>query len=316
MPHVKVIHYWLQMRKHKLVGNLTAKFADYAKRLGAFHSRILRGLRLKYPGFLGWPVFGYVPLLAMLLFLGAMLWAKAQDPFSRLWFTLKTADHGTFQCVAVLPKPVRRCPVVVYVHDLGGSLMTDGKDLRQMAEMGLVAVSLDYDKTNEATFNAQWSALLQYVGRQPWADTNAVAWVGFGLGSTRAWEFAQQNVGSEILSRSSRRGDEAQIERKSEPPYVGCYEPQLLVLISGEGILASGLPKAGTRPPATEAGALPLSCPVLLVHGEQDEAYPVAATQSLAARLQTNGVPVTLHVLPGLSHGLDPERAVVFRGVG
>src|SRR5450756_658863 len=33
--------------------------------------------------------------LVILLFLGALFWAKQQDPFSRRWFTLKTADHGS-----------------------------------------------------------------------------------------------------------------------------------------------------------------------------------------------------------------------------
>ena len=42
--------------------------------------------------------------LVILLFLGALFWAKARDPFSRQWLTLKTAEHGSFKCVAVLPK--------------------------------------------------------------------------------------------------------------------------------------------------------------------------------------------------------------------
>jgi acetyl esterase/lipase len=223
---------------------------------------------------------GGFPIFMLLLFLGAMFWAKAQDPFSRRWFTLKTADRGSFHCVAVLPKPVRRVPVVVYAHGSGGSLMTDGNDLRQMAELGLATVSLDYDETNAATFNAQWSALLLYLGGQGWADTNAVAWVGFSLGAERTLNFALQ---------------------------LAAQQPQLLVQISGSGLPSDDQPRIANPH---------LRCPVLVVHGEQDEVFPLAETRSLFTQLQTNGVPVTLRILAGLSHSLDPERGVVFHRVG
>ena len=49
---------------------------------------------------------------------------------------------------------------------------------------------MDYCQTNEAVFDAQFSALLNYVGRQRWADTNRVAWVGFSLGAQRVARFA------------------------------------------------------------------------------------------------------------------------------
>jgi hypothetical protein len=127
------------------------------------------------------PFFDFIPSLAVLLFFGALFWAKAQDPFSRKWFTLRTADHGSVKCVAVLPKSIRPCPVVVYAHGSGGSLMSDGNNLRQMVELGLAVVSLEYDQTNEAAFAGQFEAVLRYVAGQKWADTNAVAWVGFSL---------------------------------------------------------------------------------------------------------------------------------------
>jgi dienelactone hydrolase len=246
------------------------------------------------------PVFAF-PIFLLLLFLGVMFWAKSQDPFSRRWFSLKTADHGSFQCVAVLPKPLRRVPVIVYAHGAGGTLMRDGNDLRQMAELGLAAVSLDFNETNEAAFHSQWAALLQYLGRQPWADPNAMAWVGFSLGAQRTMRLAESGGG------------------------VSPLPPQLLVQISGDGLgpLPAGAPAAASVSPVS-AFRLPylsgrqaaFRFSVLLIHGEQDEVFPVADTQRLADCLGSNGVPVTLRILPGLSHNLDPERAVVFRGVG
>ena len=176
--------------------------------------------------------------LVILLFLGALFWAKEQDPFSRKWFTLKTVDHGSVKCVAVLPKPLRQYPVVIYAHGSGGSLLNDGNDLRQMAELGLVAVSLEYDQTNEGAFTAQFEALLRYIGRQKWTDTNAIAWVGFSLGANRMLDFALQHPKQ---------------------------QPQLLVQLSG----------AGVNQPLTLNSQLStdLRCPVLFVHGEQDEIF-------------------------------------------
>jgi hypothetical protein len=52
-------------------------------------------------------------------FFGALFWAKERDLFNRKWFTLKTADHYSFKCVAVLPEPIRTYPVVIYAHGSG-----------------------------------------------------------------------------------------------------------------------------------------------------------------------------------------------------
>ena len=247
----------------------------------------------------------FFPVLGLLLFLGAMFWAKAQDPFTRHWFTLKTPEYHSFQCVTVLPKPVRRCPVVIYAHGSGGSLMTDGNELRQMAELGLATVSLEYDQDSETNFDAEFATVLQYVARQPWADTNAMAWVGFSLGANRRVHLAMNG----------------RIDRLEARPTL---TPQLLVLISGEGLggkvdgrmKIEETGKGRPRPTAPGAGGLPRTVPVLLIHGEQDEIFPVADTQRLAEEWQTNGQPVTWRILPGLAHALDPERGVIFRAIG
>ena len=216
------------------------------------------------------------PVLAILLFLGALFWARQQDPFSRKWFTLKTADHVPFKCVAVLPKPLRPRPVIIYAHGAGGNLMNDGNDVRQMAELGLSVVSLEYNQTNPATFGPQLEALLHYIGRQSWADTNAIAWVGYSMGSIRMFDFALQHPEQ---------------------------QPRLLVLLGG-----AGLPEGQTNSPLPS-----LHCPVFLIHGDQDQTFPFADTKRLASILQTNALPVDMKIIPGMSHGMEPDRAVIFR---
>jgi acetyl esterase/lipase len=274
------------------------------------------------------PFFNFIPFLAVLLFFGALFWAKAQDPFSRKWVTLKVSISSPLltkqnqppspqpsppgegeshplsppgrsegersvrevKCVVVLPKPIRPCPVVVYAHGSGGNLMNDGNDLRQTAELGVAVVSLEYDQTNEAAFDGQFEGVLNYLGRQNWANTNAIAWVGFSLGANRMLDFAVQHPE---------------------------LQPKLMVQLSGAGLNQSTLNSSSRQSvAATDQLSTKLHCPVLLVHGEQDETFPVPDTRRLASVLQTNGVPVELRIVPGAPHGMEPDTGVVFRCIG
>jgi hypothetical protein len=82
----------------------------------------------------------------VLLFFGAMFWAKGRDPFQRIWFKVKTAGYGKAECIAVLPKTARRpLAFVPYLHDSGKTLLGSGNELRQMAEMGLAAIGMEYN---------------------------------------------------------------------------------------------------------------------------------------------------------------------------
>jgi phospholipase/carboxylesterase len=57
-------------------------------------------------------------------------------------------------------------------------------------------------------------------------------------------------------------------------------------------------------PQALEA-ELANRAPVLLVHGEADEAVPVSRSHDAEATLRAAGVPVEAHYIPRLGHGID-----------
>jgi phospholipase/carboxylesterase len=57
--------------------------------------------------------------------------------------------------------------------------------------------------------------------------------------------------------------------------------------------------------PGTLAAELTSPAPVLLVHGEADEVVPVTRSRDAEAALRAAGVPVELHTIPGLGHGID-----------
>ena len=270
-----------------------------------------------------------------LLFLGAVFWAKGRDPFQRIWFKVKVPGQGKAECVAVVPRASLkskvqspksgsgRWPVVVYLHGSGGSLAGDGNELRQMAEMGLAAVGMDYCQTNEAAFDAQFIALLNHVRRQPWADTNRLAWVGFSLGAQRSLAFALrypdlqpkllvrlaggwvpelesgvQSLKSKVRGLESKvQGPKSKVEDFPARPSAQEFEVQ------GSGFKV----QSSSGGPSTA---------LLLVHGERDEVFPLSQAQSVAECLRTNGVPVELRVLPGEGHGLGANRLLVFRVIG
>ena len=233
----------------------------------------------------------WLAVLVGLLFAGALFWAKSRDPFERIWFMVKAPGHGKAKCLAVLPKMAARpLPVVIYLHGSGGSLPGSGNELRQLAELGLAAVGIEYNQTNELAFEAELLALNGYLQRQKWADLNAVAWVGFSLGANKSLAFA--------LKHPEAR-------------------PGLLIQISVGWIPALGAAEAGIpRPDSTHGTSKPTRSTVLLIHAEEDEIFSPAEVRRVAAALATNGFPVELKMIPGQSHGFEPNRPVLFRAVG
>jgi phospholipase/carboxylesterase len=57
--------------------------------------------------------------------------------------------------------------------------------------------------------------------------------------------------------------------------------------------------------PETLAAELANRAPVLLVHGEADEAVPVSRSHDAQAALSAAAVPVEAHYIPRLGHGID-----------
>ncbi len=289
----------------------------------------------------------FVAVLVALLFLGAVFWAKGRDPFRRVWFTVKGPGGGKTECIAVLPKsspksnvqrPTSgiqslksgkgRWPVVVYLHGSGGSLLGDGNELRQMAEMGVAVVGMDFDGKAESGkqkaeiragtgdgqegtgdgFDGQFGGLLEYLGRQRWADTNRMAWVGSSLGAQHVLSFALRHPDREPrLVVLVAGGWVAELQSKVQEPQSKVQGPMSKV----------GSPTSGAQGSPHRSSPLdPQPSAVLLVHGEQDEVFPLAVARQVAACLETNGVAVELKVLPGEGHGLGANRLLVFRVIG
>ncbi len=212
-----------------------------------------------------------------LVFFGSLAWAHSRDPFRRTEFEAKTISGAKVNGITVVPVGFRKRPVVVYVHGSGETWMTDGNSLRQIAELGMAAVGFDYDQTNSGAFDGEFSAVSDYVRRQPWADTNAIVWIGSSLGA--------QNTLRYLLKHPEAR-------------------PKAYVRLSGGWI-----PELDGFKVQSSA----LSIPVLLVHGENDQIFPAKDARRLAELLRASGTNVTLNIVPGHGHDFGADRPVIFR---
>jgi dienelactone hydrolase len=270
-----------------------------------------------------------------LLFLlaGALFWAKARDPISRVEFTLKMASGGQVKGIAILPKPVGRYPVVIYLQGSGGSLLGTGNELRQVAELGLVAVGLDYCQTNQGCFDEEFIALHQYLQQQSWAQSNATAWVGFSLGAQRTLSFALRHPELQPQLLVRRAGGWVPELDGNEHPTSNIQQPTPSqsvpsTLNSQPSTSASQGPSTinpqlstSRNPPSSQRSTLnaqrlsSIHCPVLLIHGERDEVFPVADCKRLAERLRANGTPVEVRIFPEAGHVFGEESGPVVRAL-
>jgi dienelactone hydrolase len=231
----------------------------------------------------------------ILLFLGAMFWAQGRDPYRRIWFKVKAARGDEPRCVAVLPKAIPsvldpefrgKFAVVLYLHGAGGMLLRSGNELRQIAELGLAAVGMEYCQTNNEKCETEIGVLLDWLSRQSWADTDRTAWVGYSLGAQRLLAYTLKHP-----------------ER----------QPKLLVRLNGGWV-----PEVGSKGLTFSAhlGEPTVHGSILLIHSEKDQVFPLSEAQQLAAYLRSRGTMTELRVLAGLDHGLGNDRLVVFRTIG
>lgn len=218
--------------------------------------------------------------LAVLLLLGFLIQYGMQFRETVYEFDFQViAGESSYGWRAAVLHPSQRHPVVIYAHAAGECLTNDQPILLELAELGLAAVSLDYDQTNHAHFPGELQGLQSCLSLEPWADTNAVAWMGMSLGANH---FIDETL------------------RHSGP------QPQLLMLLSSQGIA----PRAAPVVPADFHGT------VLLGQGRDDDLFPWTQAEQLYLTLTNAGVPAVIKVFPGLDHGLEPDRDLIVRSLG
>lgn len=264
----------------------------------------------------------------------ALLWAKSRDPFHREWWSLQIPTVGEFSVSAVMPDRGGPFPVVVWCHGSGGSLAGDGETLRQFASLGLAAVGVEYSKTNQAEFDAQFAAVLEAVGKKKWVTTKhtkhtkvgtenfqpetlnlppgpRIAWAGNSLGAQRQLSFLARHPEQKPMALVRLNGGMVEELRAAGEHRTSKIEHQT----SNAGKPSPSPSQEGNSQPATfnrqpETG---LALRASIAHGENDEVFPASDARAVAEWLQEHGASVELNVFPGRGHGFGEDQPVLVR---
>jgi hypothetical protein len=196
--------------------------------------------------------------LSVLLVAGAAVWlalARDPDPFTRSKFSLKTPGGGETKGGLVMPRLPARFPVVMCFGDLRGGPDKVDKVLRRFAELGCAAVGVEYDQKIKGrgekgagrggagpnltdAFDAQFAALLEYLNQQRWAQSNAVAWVGFGPKSKA--QSLPLRAGSKVQGRKTQASFPFALSTLTLQPSTSLPPPSTLTLqlsTSSDGVV-------------------------------------------------------------------------------
>jgi hypothetical protein len=217
-------------------------------------------------------------LAGFLAIAGLVVWCDSHRSFTIRWFHLQTAHSGTTKAVAVFPRAGRACPVVFYFYGAGGSLISAGSVLRQLADLGFAALAFEYDTGNAGVFSEQLLAAYKLVSSQPWADPRSIAWIGY--------------------SRGTERIDEMLVDGRS----IG---PSVYVRIAGVPMYSAGPLKTPH-----------LNTKILVAHGDADEVFPIDGVIASVKRLRDSGVPLELKVLRGEDHTFGRNQQLIYRLAG
>jgi acetyl esterase/lipase len=214
-------------------------------------------------------------------------------------------------------------PVVLWLH--GGAWRMGSKlfcPIFWLRDEGFAVASVDYRLSGEATWPAQIHDVKAAVR---WLRANAATYgfdagaIGVAGASAGGHLAALLGTSGGVEALEGDLGDHADVSSRVAAVY-DMFGPTDLVHIYEDARVDGKLPKemdavaaflGGERAERKERARLaspltwvsPDDPPFLIVHGEEDFLVPVAQSVRLEKALRDVGVPATLVVIPGASHG-------------
>lgn len=224
-------------------------------------------------------------------------------------------DKGPLRLHLIWAKPVGAGPwPTVLVHPDGGGTAADMRGvLWELASQGYLVVAAEYRRLYHGTYQrtlfpwcdeADTIAVLEVLRSQPEVDWPHLAALGFSQGGIFSLLLAAQAPEIKTVI--------AYYPVTDFPRWLAAAEAPLLKRLVFHFIRETFRRDAERCPVTTfqtmlaKASALyqaeRIQVPVLLIHGDQDGAAPVAESRRLAARLAALGRDVELVVVPGGHH--------------
>jgi dienelactone hydrolase len=224
-------------------------------------------------------------------------------------------DTGLLRLRLIWAKPAGPGPFpTVLVHPDGGATAADMRGvLWDLASRGYLAVAADYRRRRGDVYRrtlvpwceeADSTAVLDVLRAQPWVDPHRVGALGFSQGGIFSLLLAAQAAEIKAVV--------AYYPVTDLPQWLAAPRAPLLKRVVFSLIRAYFQSEAAACPQEPWQGVLQqasplyqaerMQAPVLLLHGDQDGAAPVAESRRLAARLAALGREVALVVIEGGRH--------------
>lgn len=217
------------------------------------------------------------------------------------WVEFKGGNGDLIRGYLAKPRGARKGPAIVQVHENIGVIPHRREVTRKLAEEGFTALTVDLysriggrppqdfkspeerrQKAFLATFDEQAIPDLEagctYLKTLPEVDAGRIAAIGYcsGGGTLYGWVCGQNK------------------------------SLKCAVVYYGNCDLA-----AASRPDGKDLNRIPLGSklqiPVLVHHGDADQAVPLEKEKAMVAELKKSGQPVELHVYPGANHVFEDD---------
>lgn len=110
-----------------------------------------------------------------ILFLG---WSLNRQELRRTEFCVAMPDGTVRKGLSIIPPSASPVGVVTLLLHPRQRVLSVGSELRQFAELGLVAVAIEQQWNSLASFESEIGAISKYIGQHSWGSAKATAWVG------------------------------------------------------------------------------------------------------------------------------------------
>jgi dipeptidyl aminopeptidase/acylaminoacyl peptidase len=226
---------------------------------------------------------------------------------------IKSTDDASLYACLQMPPGDGPFPAVIFIHGgYGGNpeytrALIDWNVARLLFREGFVVVSTDYRHDLEGKDIYDIVAAFEYVSDLPYVEHDKIVYFGDSHGSYLAM-MAATRISPFAIIHGWGVTDMAEwfeyIKKSSIPVYQRIAE-DLRKSLGGE---PQDIPEVYRQvSPITQLGRI--KCPVLILHGEDDEDVPVAQAYKLAQALKKAGKEYELRIFKNERHGLRSPEA-------
>lgn len=225
---------------------------------------------------------------------------------------IKSADDTTLYACLRVPPGNGPFPAVIFIHGGYGDnpeytrALLEWSVAKMLLREGFVVFSTDYRHDLEGKDIDDIVAAFEYVSDIPFVESDKIAYFGDSHGSYLAMMAAPRTNPFAIVHGWGVTDMAAWFEyiKKSPIPIYKKIAEDLRRSLGGEPEVVPEVYRQVS--PLNQVSRI--KCPVLILHGKDDEDVPVAHAYKLAKALKEAGKEYELHVFENAGHGLRSDE--------